>query len=155
MIHPYQGGLPLPSPATLRGVPLEPGERVVYFHHTRNIGTRVLMFSMGIGLAVIVIGFLFLWLAFTDQSDTTAITNRRVIRISGKKPAQVLGLGDIVRTESVHGLRSRLTEMRLYDAAGRFVSVAFTSDENLRLLVRSILADRSVVESMPPVPYDP
>jgi hypothetical protein len=154
-MHPYQGGPPLPSPATVRGIPLGPGERVVYFHHTKNVGMRILMFFMGIGLAVLLIGLLFLWLAFTDQSDTTVITNRRFIRVSGKKPAETMGIRDILRTESVHGLRNRLTEMRLYDAHERCVGVAFTSDEGLKLLVRRILADRTIVDEMPSVTYEP
>jgi hypothetical protein len=152
--NPYQAAPQLPSPPTLRGVPLEPGERVVYFHHTKNVGTRVLMFFMGIGLAAILIGFLFLWLAFTDQSETTAITTRRFIRIHGKKPAEVMGLGDIARKESVYGLRARRTGARLHDAGGRCVSLSFTSDEKLRPLVDEILKDARAVESLPTVPHD-
>jgi hypothetical protein len=75
--------------------------------------------------------------------------------VSGKKPAETMGIRDILRTESVHGLRNRLTEMRLYDAGGRFLGVAFTSDEGLKLLVRRILADRTIVDEMPSVTYEP
>ena len=151
---PHRTGLAVPSPATVRGLPLQPGERVVYFHHTRSIGLRVLMFFIGIPLVPLLIGLVFLWVALTDQSEMTVITNYRFVRVSGKKPAAAIGLREIVRTESVHGLRNRLTEMRLFDATGRFLSVSFTSDENLRLLVRNILDDRSVVETMPAVPYE-
>lgn len=112
------------------------------------------MFFLGIGLAVILIGFLFLWLAFTDQSQTTAITTRRFIRIQGKKPAEVMGLGDIVRKESVHGLRARRTGVLLYDAGGRCMDVPFTYDEKLRPTVDEILADARVVDALPTVPHD-
>jgi hypothetical protein len=45
--------------------------------------------------------------------------------------------------------------MRLYDAHERCVGVAFTSDEGLKLLVRRILADRTIVDEMPSVTYEP
>jgi hypothetical protein len=153
--QPYQSPPPLPSPASLCGVLLEPGERVVYFRHTKGIGLRVLMFFLGIGLVPILIGLLFLWVAFTDQTETTAITTRRFIRVSGKKPAEVLGLREVAKVETVNGLRNLLIELRLRDAGGRALGVRLEGDDVLRDLVLAIAADPSAAERAASVDYLP
>ena len=91
------------------GVPLEPGERVIYFRSVAQWGGRIFRIVAGIALAPFIVGLVILYAVFKDmpgEPDAQAITTRRLLAMKsgGKIIAQV-------RWEEVAGftkmLRSR------------------------------------------------
>jgi len=76
-----------PAERVVFGVPLEPGERVLYFRRNSNTANRV--FSLIFGIPLILLFGLGLWLiheAFFDRKKThyaQAITSRRLLAING------------------------------------------------------------------------
>ncbi len=87
---PWGGGAQMQGasgPATVCGVQLQPGERVIYFHKPSYTGDKVAMWILGVVFLVMIIGLIFIYLAVTtDQRNPRAqiITNQRVIEVSGK-----------------------------------------------------------------------
>jgi hypothetical protein len=76
-------------PATCYGVPLEPGERVIFFHRTSHTGTVVFGIIIGIlFLALYGLGLIFIILAiripFTNPS-IYALTTRRLLLIKNNR----------------------------------------------------------------------
>jgi hypothetical protein len=87
---PWGGGAPMQGatgPATVCGVQLQPGERVIYFYKPSYTGDKVAMWILGVLFLVVIIGLIFIYLAVTtEQRNPKAqiITNQRVIEVSGK-----------------------------------------------------------------------
>lgn len=75
------------GPATVCGVQLQPGERVIYFYKPSYTGDKVAMWIFGVLFLVVIVGLIFIYLAVTvEQRNPKAqiITNQRVIEVSGK-----------------------------------------------------------------------
>jgi hypothetical protein len=99
---------PSPEPApivpgdplvTVCGVPLEAGERVVFFARPRHARQKVLYVVLGALLAPLVVGFAFI--AYGLMYDRwhlrfVAITNRRLVVQRGTRSARWLRLRDVV-----------------------------------------------------------
>ena len=87
---PWPQGGPMQStsgPATVCGVQLQPGERVIYFYKPSYTGDKVVMWIFGVLFLVVIVGLIFIYLAVTvEQRNPKAqiITNQRVIEVSGK-----------------------------------------------------------------------
>jgi hypothetical protein len=81
------------------GVPLQPGERVVYFFKPSYTGDKVGLWIVGVLFAVILIGLIFIYLAVTFESRNPRaqiVTNMRVIEINGKGVPTWIPLNDAV-----------------------------------------------------------
>jgi len=97
---------PEPSPivpgeplVTVCGVPLESGERVVFFARPRHGRQRVLYVVLGALLAPLVVGFAFIAYGLMYERwhlRFVAITNRRVVLQRGKKSPRWLRLTEVV-----------------------------------------------------------
>ena len=97
---------PEPSPivpgeplATVCGVPLEAGERVVFFARPRHARQKVLYVVLGALLAPLFVGLAFLAYGLMYERwhlRFVAITNRRVVVQRGTKSARWLRLDDVV-----------------------------------------------------------
>jgi hypothetical protein len=77
-----QGGAP-----TVAGVPLEPGERVLYFVKPSYTTDKVVLLIFGVLLAIVLIGFIFIYLAVTIEErnpKAQALTDRRLVSVPGK-----------------------------------------------------------------------
>jgi hypothetical protein len=111
---PPQGGYGAPVPAgygtaqagggggTVLGVPLEPGERVIYFKKHDHTMEMVMMLIVGVLTLIVLIGIVFIILGLTVNSRNPkahVVTNRRVIFFPGKGPPQFFPLEGIVDME--------------------------------------------------------
>ena len=91
-----------PGGATVMGVPLEPGERVIYFSKPSYTAEKVLYWIFGILFLVILIGIIFIVMAVRVESTNPRaqiVTNRRVILISGKGEVSSMYLAEIADLE--------------------------------------------------------
>ena len=85
--------------ASVMGVPLMPGERVVYFYKPSYTAYKVVFWIFGVLMLVILIGIIFIVLALlVDKRNPRAqiVTNMRVIEISGKGFVTSIPLSDAV-----------------------------------------------------------
>jgi len=97
---------PEPSPivpgeplVTVCGVPLEAGERVVFFARPRHARQKLLYVVLGALLAPLVVGFAFIAYGLMYERwhlRFVAITNRRVVLQRGNRSARWLRLTDVV-----------------------------------------------------------
>jgi hypothetical protein len=99
---------PSPEPApivpgeplvTVCGVPLEAGERVVFFARPRHVRQKVLYVVLGAFLAPLVVGFAFIAYGLMYERwhlRFVAITNRRVVLQRGTRTPRWLRLADVV-----------------------------------------------------------
>jgi len=97
---------PEPSPivpgeplVTVCGVPLEAGERVVFFARPRHARQKVLYVVLGALLAPLVVGFAFIAYGLMYERwhlRFVAITNRRVVLQRGTRTPRWLRLADVV-----------------------------------------------------------
>jgi hypothetical protein len=84
------------------GVPLQPGERVIYFHKPSYTGDKIALWVLFALTFWILIGFLFLYQVLTfDKKNPRAqiITNMRVIEIAGTGVPMWVALQDAVDVE--------------------------------------------------------
>lgn len=84
------------------GVPLEPGERVIWFKEHSHTVEKVMMIILGVLFLVILIGLLFIWMGVTADKRNPrahAITNRRLIFWPGKGGPQFYPVSQIVDVE--------------------------------------------------------
>src|SRR5579859_1437801 len=101
---------PEPSPivpadpmVTVCGVPLEAGERVVFFARPRHTRSRVVYVLAGVLLAPLVVGLAFIAYGLLYERwhlRFVAITNRRVVVQRGHRGARWLRLGDVVEVKA-------------------------------------------------------
>lgn len=97
---PYaQGG----GGGTVLGIPLDAGERVVWFKEHNHTAEKVILWIFGVLFAIVLIGLVFIYLAVTvDKRNPRAhaVTNRRFIYWpGGGHPPQVFALHDMADLE--------------------------------------------------------
>lgn len=89
---------------TVMGVPLEPGERVIWFKRHDYTVDKVIMWFLGVILLIAIVGIIFIILALIhDGRNPRAhiITNRRIIVIDGKGQQQSYALNQIADVDPV------------------------------------------------------
>lgn len=101
MVQAYGG--PMEGPPSVLGVPLEPGERVIYFHKPTYTGDRVGMIIVGVLLLFIVVGIGFLiygiWMPKWVPRGQV-VTTRRVINVDKNGFPMSIPLIDIMDVEA-------------------------------------------------------
>ena len=109
-LAPVPGGFGPPAGAmaapgsTVFGVPLEPGERVVYFKQHNHAVEKWMMIILGVLFLVVIIGLIFIYLGVTAETRNPkahALTNRRLIYWPGKGPPQSVYFAQITDMEPV------------------------------------------------------
>jgi hypothetical protein len=94
--QPLAAGQPL---VTVCGVPLEAGERVVFFAHPRHLRQKLLYVLVGALLSPLVVGIAFIAYGLMYQRYNlrfVAITNHRIILSKGTKSVRWLRLSDVI-----------------------------------------------------------
>lgn len=89
--------------ASALGVPLEPGERVVYYQRPNYRAEKTRLVVIGLLTLIVGVGVLFLALAlFYDRLNPRAqiVTDRRVIVVDGAGRAKSTALADIADVEA-------------------------------------------------------
>ncbi len=89
---------------TVMGVPLEPGERVIWFKRHDYTVDKVIMWIFGVIFLIFIIGIIFIILALIHDGRNPrahVITNRRIIVIDGKGAQQSYALNQIADIEPV------------------------------------------------------
>lgn len=84
------------------GVPLQPGERVIYFYKPSYTGDKIALWVVGILTLIVVIGIIFIILALIHDGrnpKAQIVTNMRVIEVSGKGVPTWTALGEAVDLE--------------------------------------------------------
>jgi hypothetical protein len=90
------------GPQTVCGIPLEPGERVIWFKKHDYTVEKVMMWILGVLFLIVLIGIIFIVLAvLTDGRNPKAhiLTNRRLIMIPGNGPPQIYPLEQVADVE--------------------------------------------------------
>lgn len=89
---------------TVMGVPLEPGERVIWFKRHDYTVDKIIMWVFGVLFLVVLIGIIFIILALIHDGRNPrahVITNRRIIVIDGKGQQQSYALNQIADLDPV------------------------------------------------------
>ncbi len=89
---------------TVMGVPLEPGERVIWFKRHDYTVDKIILWVLGVLMLVVIIGIVFIILALIHDGRNPrahVITNRRIIVIDGKGQQQSYALNQIADVEPV------------------------------------------------------
>ena len=100
-MQPYGGGAPMGG--TVMGVPLQPGERVIWFRKHDYATEMIVNIVLGVIFLVILVGAIFIILGLTVNGRNPRahiLTNRRLIWISGKGQVQEFPLGQISDIEA-------------------------------------------------------
>ena len=98
------------QPRVIAGVPLEPGEKVLYFCRNHRMGYRIFGFIIGIPMILMFgIGIYLIYMAITDRSHAAyaqAITNKRILTINGYgKPLWSIRWEEVAGLNKVTGKR--------------------------------------------------
>lgn len=138
----------------LYGVPLEAGERVLYFKQNSRLPRRILWVVLGIPfIAMFGLGIYLIYCAITDRKKSIyaqAFTNRRVLAISGR--GQVLFS---LRWDQIAGLNKvsgKYTEFGVRNAAG--TQFMYEQDlGNVERLLTQLAPSAQLREQSPEVPF--
>ena len=116
-----------PAPRVVWGMPLDDGERVIYYKRNSQIGSRIGLVVIGIPMiAMFGLGLYLIYLAITDRKQSTyaqVITNRRLVALDGHgavrfsiKWSEIAGLNKVTRNgvPSAFGVRNRNGEKFMY-----------------------------------------
>jgi hypothetical protein len=104
MVPAGPGGAMMGGAGTVMGVPMEPGERVIWFKRHDYTVDKIIMWVFGVLFLVVLIGIIFIILALIhDGRNPRAhiITNRRIIVIDGKGQQQSYALNQIADIDPV------------------------------------------------------
>src|SRR5215813_4024261 len=92
-------GMQMGGGGTVMGVPLEPGERVVWFRKHDYTTEMIINLVLGALLLIVLVGIIFIVLGLTVNSRNPKahiMTNRRLIYLTGKGQVQQFYLNQIV-----------------------------------------------------------
>lgn len=137
--------------ATVWGVPLDPGERVLYYKRFSGSGERIFLFFMGIVFLVVLCGLWLLYLAirYEESHDRVyVITDRRLFTVSGtrKLRTQIL-IPAITRIQRVTGAKNRLN---VHDASDFIIFRVLEHDRNLESVIQGL----GQPGSLPSAPFE-
>jgi hypothetical protein len=116
----------LQPPPTVDGIPLQPGERVVYFVKPDYSFTKVSLLIFGLLFLVVAVGVFFLFArARVDRRNARSlvITTQRLLVAHGTGETSSLWLRDIARIEAIR-FKSRSSADRLPPHDPRFWHLA-------------------------------
>jgi hypothetical protein len=145
----------VPQPATIKGVPLQPGERVIFVRNDDGSDARIGNIIVGVLLLVIAIGIIFLVMAFLDHSYTFAITTQRFLLIKGNDPSKAkwIPLGQVRRVTRIMR-RGRLDKVRLEGANNQemLLEVMIDDRDQLGRMVLATVENPALPQQLPPAP---
>ncbi len=96
------GAGPMSGAPTVLGIPLEPGERVIWFKRHDHTTEMVVMIVLGVLFLIVLVGIVFLILGLTANSRNPrahVLTNRRLIYVTGKGQVQQFYLNQLADIE--------------------------------------------------------
>ena len=116
-----------PAARVVFGVPLEPGERVLYFRRNSNLANRIFSVIFGIPLILLLgLGLYLIYTAFFDRKTShyaQAITSRRLLAINGHgqplfaiRWEEVAGLNRVTGRERLFGVRNHAGKKFLFSS---------------------------------------
>ncbi len=139
-------------PPTVKGIPLAPGERVVYYRHDDGRTARIVFAILGVVFLVAVLGVIFLIAALFDYRTTIVITTQRFILVKGKDPPKWIPHGQVRRLVRV--IKGGLRSIDLYDANGSELSFHVRSDAALAETITRYVENPALAAQAPSVPYE-
>ncbi len=143
------------APRTVYGVPLEDGERVIYYQQNSHAAGRIFQFIMGFPMILMFgIGLWFIYHAITmRKSDCFAqvITNRRLLSISGRGvPLWAVRWEEVVGLNKVSGKYDRFG---VRNGAG--TEFLFSDDvRRVEQAIKYFVQSAQLREQAPEVRYD-
>lgn len=141
------------SPGAVFGVPLEPGERVVYFHRDEPGWQKPFLIVLGVLTLFAIIGLFFLLAGLMANTTVFVVTTRRFLIIEPKKVSQV-------RHGSVKGARLQVKGARpqwfnISGNDGTQLSYQLTVDEPaMHRAVKAALEAPAELANRPDVPFE-
>jgi|GEM_PF-4878060 len=136
------------------GVPLDAGERVLYFKANARLGRRIFWVILGIPMILMFgLGLYLIYSAITDRKSSIyaqALTNRRLLAINGRGAVRFS-----VRWDEVAGMNKvtgKSNEFGVRNAAGaRFM---YEQDlVNVERLITQFVQSAQLREQAPEVPF--
>ena len=97
-----QQGYGMQGAGSVYGMPLEPGERVIYFQRHQYGASKVILIILGVLFLVVLVGALFIYLGLTIEKRSPKahiVTNRRFIYVPGTGAPQMFPLQQIADLE--------------------------------------------------------
>lgn len=143
---------PISPPPTVKGIPLAPGERVVFYKHDDGKTTRIVFVIVGVLLLVAVLGVIFLIAALFDYRETIVITTQRFILVKGKDPPKWIPHGQVRRLVRV--MKGGLRNIDLYDANDNELSFLVRSTPALAEAITRYVENPALTAQAPSVPYE-
>lgn len=151
--YPVRPCFPAPEPVPMVwGVPLAPGERVLYYKRFTGSGERIFLFFMGIVFLVLLCGLWLLYLAIRyEQSHDRVyvITDRRLFTVSGDRKLRTqIAIPAITRIVRVTGAKQRIN---VHGASDFIIFRVLEHDHNLE----SVIQNLHQPGSLPLVAFEP
>ena len=139
---------------TIWGVPLEYGERVLYYRRHTGSGERIFMIVMGVVLLPVLFGILLLyWGIFYEQTHerVQVITDRRILGISGTRVLKTaFSLREIERIVRVTGKKNQY----VVHGPGIKLMIFNFSDHNFAVL-EPVIRQLQNPHALPNVQFEP
>ena len=141
------------APATVFGVTLEPGERVVYFHRVEPGWQKPVFIIGGLLTFWTILGLVFFAAGLMSTTTCYVVTTRRFLQVTRKKAEQI-------RVDDIAGVRLRYKGNHLntlaLDGKPGTTDLSFDAEGRKEILplVQRFAKDRRVLESLPTTLYD-
>jgi hypothetical protein len=138
---------------TVFGVPLEPGERVVYFHREEPGWQKPALIVAGVLLAFAILGLFLLAAGLMATTECTVVTTRRVLIITRKKTEQIRL--DEIKKITKRIKNGRLSWIWLERGAGQpWLSVQVSTNRGIAPVIDTLAKDPAAFAALPSVPFD-
>jgi hypothetical protein len=144
------------TPATVFGVPLEPGERIIYFRRDDPGWQKPFLIVIGVLTLFVFLGIFILYAGITADTVVYVITTKRFLVIEGlKRPkAEFIRHGRVERlTKKVAG--SIIKWVTLEDGATLLQWQAAVNARDMPALLEKYVRDPSAAEAAPSVEFEP
>lgn len=141
--------------ATVFGVLLEPGERVLYYHRDEPGWQKPLLIIVGLIMLIGVIGLIILYAGLTATTMVYVVTNRRFMIIEGRKGKSI----SFIRHGHVKQVTRKMTNsiLKFLELTDGVTTLSYQVAENaphMPQLITGFLNDPSSLERAPTVPYE-
>lgn len=137
------------------GVPLAPGERVLYYHREEPGWQKPLLIIVGLIMSIGIIGLFILYAGLTATTEVFVVTNRRFMIIEGRKGKKISFIRHgHVKQVTRHMKNSVLKFLDLSDGVTTLSFQVAANAPHMPQLLTGFLEDPSSIERAPSVSHE-